>query len=80
MRDFSLPPPSSRELRSSGMLYSVITHKSAILIPDDTVKLPIQKNSFNPTSNNLGILILWYLRTAVSRLQVLLFTRKKLHE
>jgi hypothetical protein len=53
MRDFSLPPPSSRGLRSSGLLYSLITQKSAVVILDEIVKLPIQKNSLNPTSNNL---------------------------
>jgi hypothetical protein len=36
----------------------------------------VQQNSFNPASNNVGILIIWQLSKVVPRRKVLLFTRK----
>jgi len=76
MRDFSLPPPNSRELLSSGLLYSVITQKSAVLILDKIVKLPIQKNSFNPTSDNLGILTLALVDSSPKTLSFAFYQKK----
>jgi hypothetical protein len=38
----------------------------------------VQQNSVNSTSYNSGILIIWHLKRVVPRLEMLLFSRKKL--
>jgi hypothetical protein len=43
------------------------------------LRLHIQQNSFNPTSDNSEIQIIWHLRV-VSRLEISFVTRKKLHQ
>lgn len=44
------------------------------------VKETVQLNFFNPTSDNLEILIIQRLRRVVPRAEVLFFTRKELHQ
>jgi len=39
----------------------------------------LQQNSFNPSSDNLEILIIWHLRRVVPRLDILLTTTYGMH-
>jgi hypothetical protein len=39
----------------------------------------VQQNAFNPSYDNMEILIIWNWRRVFARLEVLLFTREELH-
>ena len=61
-------------------LLIIIVCKLTVWLYLSNMKTVIQQNSFNLTSFNLEILIILNLNRVVSRLEILLFVRKKLYQ